>query len=53
MAAVKMRISYPHVRKTPGVCGGKACQGALHGPRHTSTAVPARTAPRRSEERTS
>ena len=25
MAAAKMRISYPHVTKTPGGCGGKAC----------------------------
>jgi uncharacterized protein (DUF433 family) len=25
MAAATMRISYPHVTKTPGVCGGKAC----------------------------
>jgi uncharacterized protein (DUF433 family) len=25
MAAAKMRISYPHVTKTPGVCGGKVC----------------------------
>jgi uncharacterized protein (DUF433 family) len=25
MAAARMRISYPHVTKTPGVCGGKAC----------------------------
>ncbi len=25
MAAAKIRISYAHVTKTPGVCGGKAC----------------------------
>ena len=25
MATEKASISYPHVTKTPGVCGGKAC----------------------------
>lgn len=25
MATVKANVSYPHVTKTPGVCGGKAC----------------------------
>ena len=25
MATAKASISYPHVTKTPGVCGGKAC----------------------------
>jgi uncharacterized protein (DUF433 family) len=25
MAPAKARVCYPHVTKTPGVCGGKAC----------------------------
>jgi uncharacterized protein (DUF433 family) len=25
MATAKASVSYPHVTKTPGVCGGKAC----------------------------
>jgi len=25
MAKAKVTISYPHIAKTPGVCGGKAC----------------------------
>jgi uncharacterized protein (DUF433 family) len=25
MATAKATVSYPHVTKTPGVCGGKAC----------------------------
>src|SRR6266581_495119 len=25
MATAKASVSYPHITKTPGVCGGKAC----------------------------